>query len=452
MSLKTYSWTVLILFVMCFMLSTVFSYNLIGVLEIGSEYDLKRLIAVGFIGIFSLGLLLVRDVYLPLVSRATQFITAGFICLAAYSALVSKHPYWGMVEIANIVLLIVAFYLLSACMRVIEQDKLLCFIYGFSLLFSLLTFYKYILFLLFSYLDAQSFNIHGLLLGYVNVRFFNQLQVMLLPLLFLPFVLPLLARFKKISIALIALHWLALLQTEARGAILSLVLALAVMALFLPKEIRNSIIEASLKSMLFGIILWFFLIFLIPTWLMDTTSFQIKTTSSGRIDLWLYVLHAIPERPWTGFGAMSFAWAEDKPLSNAHPHNSVMQLLYEYGLVVCVVITAWVVKGVYQQLATLQNVTHRQLIPIIYAAISALIYSLFSGVVVMPMAQLLLVVMLALSVQTLSFQHYKFTMLHRLLLFIFTVVVAYLVLGTYQSEELKAAFMPRIWFNGLISY
>ncbi|MEZ9197550.1 O-antigen ligase family protein [Shewanella sp. 10N.286.54.B9] len=452
MSLKTYSWAVLILFVICFMLSTVFSYNLIGVLEIGSEYDLKRVIAVGFIGIFSLGLLVVRDVHLPVVSRATQFVTAGFICLAAYSALVSKHPYWGLVEIASIVLLIVAFYLLSACMRVVEQDKLLGLIYGFSLLFSLLTFYKYILFLLFSYLDAQSFNIHGLLLGYVNVRFFNQLQVMLLPLLFLPFVLPLLARFKKISIALIALHWLALLQTEARGAILSLVLALAVIALFSPKEIRNRIIVASLKSMLLGIILWFVLIFLIPTWLMDTTSFEIRTTSSGRIDLWLYVLHAIPERPWTGFGPMSFSWAENKPLASAHPHNSVMQQLYEYGVIACVVLTAWVMYWIYQFLATLKNSANSQSVPIIYATVAALIYSLFSGVVVMPMAQLLLVVMLALSVQTLSFQHYKLTLLHRLQLCILTIVVTYMVLGTYQSEELKAAFMPRIWFNGLISY
>ncbi len=452
MSLKTYSWAVLILFVMCFMLSTVFSYNVIGAVGVGSEYDLKRLIAIGFIGAFSLGLLLVKDVYLPAVSKSSQIVIAGFICFAAYSAFVSKHPYWGAVEIANIGLLIIGFYLLSASMRAIEQDKLLCFTYVFSLLFSLLTSYKYLLFLLFSYLDAQSFNIHGLLLGYVNVRFFNQLQVMLVPLLFLPLVLPALSKFKPISLVCISLHWLALLQTEARGAVVSLIAALVVIAIFLPKEIRNSLLIASLKAMLFGVVLWFFLIFLIPYWLMDATSFQIRTGSSGRIDLWLYVLQSIPERLWTGFGPMSFSWAENKPLSNAHPHNSVMQLLYEYGLVICVVITAWVVNCVYQRLVVLKRSVNSKSIPIIYAILSALIYSLFSGVIVMPMAQLLLVVMFTILVQTMSLQHYRLTMLLRVILFILTLTAVYMVLGTYKSEELEGAFLPRVWINGLLSY
>nr|WP_283105699.1 O-antigen ligase family protein [Shewanella kaireitica] len=450
--MKIYSWAVLVSFTVCSILGTVFSYNIIGAVGVGSEYDLKRLIAIGFIGTFSLGLLLVKGVYLPVVSKSSQIVIAWFICFAAYSAFVSKHPYWGAVEIANIGLLIIGFYLLSACMRAIEQDKLLCFTYVFSLLFSLLTFYKYVLFLLFSYLDAQSFNIHGLLLGYVNVRFFNQLQVMLLPLLFLPLVLPALSKFKPISLICISLHWLALLQTEARGAVISLIAALVIIAIFLPKEIRNHFVITSLKAMLFGIVLWFLLIFLIPYWLMDTTSFQIRTGSSGRIDLWLYALQSIPERLWTGFGPMSFSWAENKPLSNAHPHNSVMQLLYEYGLVVCVVITAWAVNCVYQRLVLLKRSVNSKSIPIIYAIVSALVYSLFSGVVVMPMAQLLLVVMLALSVQTLSFQHCKLTLLHRLLLLILIVTALYVVLGTYQSEELKRAFLPRFWNNGLLSY
>ena len=452
MSLKIYSWAVLILFALCFILGTVFSYNIINVVGIDSEYDLKRFIVVGFIGISSFGLLLTKNVQLIKITTFSKTILGGFLCLAVYSALMSKHPYWGMVELASIVLLIIVFYLLSTCMRVIEQDKLLCFIYGFSLLFSLLTFYKYILFLLFSYVDAQSFNIHGLLLGYINVRFFNQLQVMLLPILFLPLVLPALAKFKRVSLVFIALHWLALLQTEARGAVLSLIAALVIIAIFLPKDIRNSLVIASLKAMLLGVVLWFFLIFLIPNWLMDSANFQIKTTSSGRLDLWFYVLQSIPDKLWTGFGPMSFSWAENKPLANAHPHNSVMQLLYEYGLIACMVITAWVTKSSYQCLAVLKSSATRQSIPIIYATVSALIYSLFSGVVVMPMAQLLLVVMLALSVQSMSLQYCKLTLLHRCLLLILIVTAVYIVLGTYQSEELKAAFMPRIWINGLISY
>lgn len=452
MSLKVYSLIVIAAFACLFLLGTVFAVNLIHTVNIDNEYDLKRFIVVGFTSFFSLFLLTIKEVKLIKISTLSKTILSGFICLAVYSALVSKHPYWGMVEIANISLFIIGFYLFSACIRTIEQQKLLCGVYAFSLLFSILTFCKYILFLFFSYFDAQSFNIHGLLSGYVNVRFFNQLQVMLLPLLFLSLVLPTLAKFKRISLAFIALHWLALLQTEARGAVLSLMIALTVVALFLPKDIRNSLVITSLKAMLLGGALWFFLIFLIPYCLMDTTSFQIRTSSSGRIDLWLYVLHAIPERPWAGFGPMSFSWAEGRPRPNAHPHNSVMQLLYEYGVIACVAIVVWAMSGVYRHLSSLKVAASTQSMPVTYAVLSAFIYSLFSGIIVMPMAQLLLIFLLALQVQFCGCNFYKLEIGGRVLLITGVTVSLSMLLLTYQNEELLPALFPRIWVNGLIGY
>ena len=451
-SLKVYSLIVIAAFACLFLLGTVFAINLIHTVNIDNEYDLKRFIVVGFISFFSLFLLTIKEVQLIKISTLSKTILCGFICLVVYSALVSKHPYWGMVEIANISLFIVGFYLFSACIRTIELQKLLCGVYAFSLLFSVLTFCKYILFLFFSYFDAQSFNIHGLLSGYINVRFFNQLQVMLVPLLFLPLVLPALAKFKRISLAFIALHWLALLQTEARGAVLSLIIALVIIAIFLPKEIRNRLVITSLKAMLFGVVLWFFLIYLIPYCLMDAVSFQIRTSSSGRIDLWLYVLQAIPERPWTGFGPMSFAWAEVKPIINAHPHNSVMQLLYEYGVIVCVAIVVWAMSGVYRHLSSLKVTANTQSMPVTYAVLSAFTYSLFSGIIVMPMAQLLLIFLLAMEAQFCRCNFHTVGFWARVLLIATVIVSLCVLLLTYQSEELLPALFPRVWVNGLISY
>ncbi|MCL1050564.1 O-antigen ligase family protein [Shewanella abyssi] len=452
MLLKTYAWGVIATFATLFLLGTVFSFHLIHIVGIDNEYDLKRLIVVGFIAISSLGLLGIRDVPLINVSTLTKTLFGLFICLATYSALASKHPYWGMVEIANIGMLVVAFYVLSACMRAIDRDKLHCGVYAFSLLFSVLTFCKYILFLLFSYFDAQSFNIHGLLSGYVNVRFFNQLQVMLVPLLFLPFALPILAKFKRVSLVFIALHWLVLLQTEARGAVLSLILALGAMSYFLPKDIRKSLIVASLKAMLLGGILWFVLIFLIPYWLMDSSNFQIRTGSSGRIDLWLFVLKSIPEQPWLGFGPMSFSWAEGRPLPNAHPHNSVMQLLYEYGVIVCMLFIAWAVNRFYNMMAYIRKSEVFVFVPIAFALLSALIYSLASGVLVMPMAQLLLVCLVAMQVQYSSPHYYKMGALSRGVLFFAVTAATVVLLVSYKNEALLPALFPRIWVNGLISY
>ncbi|QQX80634.1 O-antigen ligase family protein [Shewanella sp. KX20019] len=450
MLLKTYAWGVVATFAILFLLGTVFSFNLIPIVSIDNGYDFKRLIVVGFIAISSLGLLAVRGVELVKVSTLTKILFSGFTCLAAYSALASKHPYWGMVEIANIGLLVVAFYVLSACMRAIEQDKLHCGVYAFSLLFSVLTFCKYILFLLFSYFDAQSFNIHGLLSGYVNVRFFNQLQVMLVPLLFLPFFCQGLTKFGRVSIVVIALHWTVLLQTEARGGILSLILALSVMLYFLSPDTRKKMVFTMLKSMLIGMSLWLVFIILIPYWLMEGSNFQIRTGSSGRIDLWLYVLKSIPEQPWLGFGPMSFTWAEGRPLPNAHPHNSVMQLLYEYGVVACIAVTAWVLSCVYRCLAGIQEAINDHSVPVTYAVLAGLIYSLISGVLVMPMAQFLLVFLLAIQVQFCTNSLRKIGLEGRVLLFAALTIIIYLLLSSYQNEELLPALFPRLWLNGLI--
>ncbi|MCS6121049.1 O-antigen ligase family protein [Shewanella baltica] len=446
----TYSWGVLITFICVLLLGTVFAFNFSHIVDIDNEYDIKRFLVVGFIWLSSLVLCFVKDVEFIKISTIAKICLSMFLILAMFSALASKHPFWGMVEIANIGLFIVAFYFFVTSMRSITRTTLCFVVYAGTLLFSVLTFTKYILFLFFSYTDARSFDIHGLLSGYVNVRFFNQLQAMMLPLLFLPFFNQKLAKFKRISIVFIALHWAVLLQTEARGVMLSLILAISVMLYFIDADTRKKFILTMLQTMLFGICLWLVFIIIIPYWLMDSSSFQIRTGSSGRLDLWLYVLKSIPERLWLGFGPMSFAWAEGKPLPNAHPHNSVMQLLYEYGVISCIVCTSWAMSWVYQRLQYIHQVKAIEVIPVTYALLSGLCYSLFSGIVVMPLAQLMLVFLIAMQMQTSSANTYSIGIMARIGLIFTTTIMSCLILITYKHEELLSAFFPRIWLNGLI--
>ncbi|WP_336244814.1 O-antigen ligase family protein [Shewanella sp. SG41-4] len=396
MQLKTYSRGLLIVSACFFLLGTVFAVKFAHLVGVGSEYDIKRMIVIGNIWLFSLGLCFIKDVEFIRLSTATKALAFIFFTLAACSALLSKHPFWGGIEIANIGLLISAFVFFFISMRSFDRDTIHFWVYTCFLLFSVFTFVKYILFLLFSYADAQSFDIHGLISGYVNVRFFNQLQVMVMPLLFLPFFSQNLARFRIISFIVISLHWTVLLQTEARGAILSLILASSLIMFFLSAVSRKRFIAILLKTLLAGVSIWLVFIIIIPYWLMDSASFQIRTSSSGRVDLWLYVLTSIPDSLWLGFGPMSFAWGEGKPLPNAHPHNAVMQLLYEYGVIVCILSCAWVVNCVYSRCKMLNQYKHISLTPIMYALLSGLIYSLFSGVAVMPFAQVLFVFLLVM--------------------------------------------------------
>ncbi|WP_415775739.1 O-antigen ligase family protein [Shewanella oncorhynchi] len=450
MQLGAYSWGLLITFACIFLLGTVFSFNFYYLVGIDSEYDLKRFLVIGFIWLASLGLCFVKDAEFIRLSRLTKVSLTILVVLAIVSAFFSKHPFWGMVEITNIGILIIAFYLFALSINSMKRSILYFAVYAGVLFFSVLTFAKYILFLFFSYADAQSFDIHGLLTGYVNVRFFNQLQVMVTPLLFLPFFVQGLAKFKRVSIVFVALHWAVLLQTEARGAMLSLILASVVLFFFVDANTRKQFISTMLQTMLFGICLWLVFIIIIPYWLMDSVSFQIRTGSSGRLDLWLYVLKSIPERLWLGFGPMSFTWAEGKPLPNAHPHNSVMQLLYEYGVISSIVCIAWVLSRIYKRLRYLYLANDVEVIPIIYALLSGLCYSLFSGVVVMPLAQLLLVFVVAMQIKYDTSCSYRAGIWVKIILFIIASVMAVVLLGTYKNEELLPTSFPRIWENGLL--
>jgi hypothetical protein len=234
--------------------------------------------------------------------------------------------------------------------------------------------------------------------------------------------------------------------------LLSLILASSLIMLFLGTDSRKQFFVTLLKTMLLGIGLWFVFIVVIPYWLMESANFQMRTGSSGRVDLWLFVLTSMPESLWLGFGPMSFTWAEGKPLPHAHPHNGVMQLLYEYGVITCILGSTWVVSRVYNRLNMLKQAKNVSMMPIVYAVLSGLIYSLFSGVSVMPFAQLLFVFMVGMLVQSETPDFYKVRMSARIVLILGVSAASCLLLTTYKHQELIQNWFPRIWLNGLISY
>lgn len=449
MTLSSYSWTVLIIFICVFLGGTVFASDFAYFTGVNNEYDLKRFIVLGFIWLASLGACFVKNIELLTFSRATIAVGLIFGILAIVSACFSLHPFWSMVELVNFGLLGVAFYLFAICARSVNRIALFSAIYAGALLFSIMTLVKYMLFLFFSYADSQSFDIHGLLSGYVNVRFFNQLQVMVMPLLLLAFFTENLAKFKRVTVAIVAMHWMVLLQTEARGAMLSLIFITVLLWWFVDVNARKRLMLTLFQTLFLGIGFWLIFIILIPYWLMETTTFQMRTGSSGRLDLWLYVLNAMPERLWLGFGPMSFTWAEGKPLPHAHPHNSIMQLLYEYGVISSVICIVWVLNRIYKRLGYLHQGND---IPIIYALLSGLCYSLFSGVVVMPFAQLMLVFVGAIQVQDGTRLSFKANLIVRIIFFLVVSTLILILSNTYKKEELLPALFPRVWVNGLLSY
>ncbi|MEL4255913.1 O-antigen ligase family protein [Shewanella xiamenensis] len=308
----------------------------------------------------------------------------------------------------------------------------------------------------------------------MNVRFFNQLQVMLLPLLCLSFYIEPLKKYKRAAMVTFSVLWLILLQSEARGAVLALVVAAVVVYRFLSTDLRKGFIRPILKAVAFGTLLWLVLIIIIPLFIFDSPIWQLRTNSSGRIDMWIYILHAIPERIGLGYGPMSFAWAEARPLPNAHPHNALMQFLYEFGVVAFILATSWsliILWSILKRLTLLGEKPSEHLgknsqssldtgshigiendttdIVLVFALLTLWIYAMFDGVIVMPLSQALLVALLAVNCR--HYQPRVIALPWKVVLMAVVIISGALLITSLGDTALNQQMYPRLWLTGIIN-
>ncbi|TPE57228.1 hypothetical protein FJD33_12440 [Shewanella sp. LC2] len=407
-------------------------------------------------------------------SPFTLWVVVSLFILGFISTLFSQHPFWSLLELANFFLLLCLFYILGVLITDIGRNLTLQYFFGFALFFSICIAVKFFLLLFFHALDANRPDVHSLVAGFMNVRFFNQLQVMLLPLLCLSFYIEPLKKYKRAAMVTFSVLWLILLQSEARGAVLALVVAAVVVYRFLSTDLRKGFIRPILKAVAFGTLLWLVLIIIIPLFIFDSPIWQLRTNSSGRIDMWIYILHAIPERIGLGYGPMSFAWAEARPLPNAHPHNALMQFLYEFGVVAFILATSWsliILWSILKRLTLLGEKPSEHLaknsqcsldtgsyigiekdttdIVLAFALCALWIYAMFDGVIVMPLSQALLVALLAVNCR-----HYQLRVIAlpwKVVLMAAVIICGALLIASLGDTALNPQMYPRLWLTGIIN-
>jgi len=437
------------LFFVIFFIGSILSDYVIGIFAVSNSYDLKRILVIAFIMAATVFLSCGRSVQVVIPSRFTCVTLGTILIFGIISALYGQHPFWSMLELANFLLLICLFFILSSCIAVMGRTEVLRYFFGFSLFFTLCISTKFFLFLLFHFIDASRPNLHSLVSGFMNVRFFNQLQVILIPLLCLSFYMEELKKFRFLAMLAFSFLWLILLQSEARGAVLAIMVSAFLVYCFLPISARKHFIRPLLTAIALGTGLWLVLIVILPLFIFDNDIWQLRVDSSGRIAMWLYILQEIPQRIFTGYGPMGFAWAEGKPLLNAHPHNALLQFLYEYGIGVFVVVTVWSVlklTTLFENLKQTQGVNPNTVI--IFALCSAWCYSLFDGMIVMPLSQALLVALLAINCQ-----YSKVTTVHtqwRLLATLVVLLLGIVIISSFSSLDISLQRYPRLWMYGLV--
>lgn len=245
--------------------------------------------------------------------------------------------------------------------------------------------------------------------GVTNIRFFNQYQVWLMPILYWGF-LHFNERNRRLALVFLGvttLSWTMLFFSSARGAILSLTASILLATWFSKKYLRNSwLIYAG--SSISGFALFLIMQYVIPALFLDNKPTEIlRFDDSGRMVLWGYAFDLWYANPFLGVGPMNFA-SMNSPTLNAHPHNLILHVLAEWGGVAGLLVTLLVVRYVKWCLSIIRTLDLNDGrsafeiqagAAIIMSSLGAVFYSMLDGNYIMPLSQMTGVLVLSLVVK-----------------------------------------------------
>ncbi|AUL73805.1 polymerase [Pseudoalteromonas sp. 13-15] len=318
------------------------------------------------------------------------FIFCGFL-----SSLMSQDASFSLLYTFHISLLIVCMCYVSA----INDKKPVLFIIYTLLIAHTSLILICLLNIVFTLAEQQPLNPYIIYSGFINIRFFNQVQVFILPFLIL------LLKFKNIQrivFIVLFLNLLLIFIGQARGALLSFFI-FSVFALILKTTLKKQILTGLVCLALSCIA------FYILDSLNKGGADILRASSSGRIDLWLNTLSNLSWKHFligSGPGVFEMSLGSSAPFS--HPHNSLIEVLNEWGGVALICILIVIFNTLRKSIIHLKN--HKKDIiteSIFYSFAIGITYSLFSGVHVMPVSQTLLFIMWGLLIGRLNKNKYK---------------------------------------------
>ena len=334
-------------------------------------------------------------------------------CLSALLSPVPKHAFIEIISLFSLLLVSIQ------CAQVWRRfPKTIPWLTAALLLSFSIQEVKFFSYYLAFIITKSDFSFYDFFFTFFHPRFFNQYQLWTLPLL--SFVLlidhPVLknTRLRLLLWGLAIVWWGMFFTTNGRGVIVAVLASLIITTILFRKKAQD-FLKITIVLSLLGLVFYQVLFHLIP-YLIGDWSFQsvekgpsvlgIRSTSSGRLnELWPAAVQYITDNPWLGIGPMHYsAWNGVSP--NTSPHNSLLQLASEWGLPVLVIflylfyraVHAWCKRFNMHTLKDNQGNLNLAIIAVTFSLCSALIYSLFSGVFIMPMSQLMSMLVISLAI------------------------------------------------------
>jgi len=225
-----------------------------------------------------------------------------------------------------------------------------------------------------------------------NRRVFGQVASMAIPLLAYPMLARDRARVWQWSVfVLLAVWWMLVIMSGTRGTWMALAVAAVVLSAFAWRAcagwLRIQVMALGVGALLFAVLFaW------LPAWLGQDATLENRLSNiaslSGRSELWAMAWAQIVAHPWLGVGPMHLAAIPMK--FGAHPHNAVLQLAAEWGVLAALALILPALLGVLRLLARLRQQATPSLLLVCLTAslLAAGAQSMVDGVIVIPYTQI----------------------------------------------------------------
>jgi hypothetical protein len=237
-----------------------------------------------------------------------------------------------------------------------------------------------------------------------NVRFLNQFQTWTLPLLTVATLWPK-ARTLRITMGLVvALWWAILFATAGRGSLIALTLATLVTFLFLSRTSREWLKAWAIWA-LAGLGMYF-LVFSDGPGLGNALEESTSGTDQARWDLWNHALELAVTHPWLGVGPLHYS-SSNPPGGISHPHNALLQLTSEWGVLATILGSSLVAWALWAWLRFWRTTRSRGTNPsglsstvagLTCSLLAGMAHSMVSGIMVMPVSQVTAVAVVGLAI------------------------------------------------------
>jgi O-antigen ligase len=366
-------------------------------------YDNSRVLEIALLVILSTTLLLPKIASATVsfwegLGRTTHWLILVFLVGGTLSAIASDSTQLGVLQMGLMAQLVLLFLLTGVAARRAGKDGEIVLAVAIACGAGLLVLKFWIAFVQ-MYVEGRPFSWVSPFLDFANVRFFGQYQAYALLLITLPIKpLRLTGSWRAIVYLIAANFWALQWMVGSRAVWAGFAAAVILIAVFMRSGRNRWVLEQGAIAVAGGTLYLLFATFLLstpnatPIPVINSIIERGEESSSVRITLAKAAIGMMVESPLTGVGPGQFG-LHYSATNAAHPHNTPLQLVAEYGLIAGMAGVALGVVLVVFAVRQLRSISSREpdvtTASLAAALVMGLVDSLFSGNLVMSHSQVL---------------------------------------------------------------